>query len=357
VSAGLEPPFGARDPGNMADWIAGAPRQIERALATGVEQPWRLPRAGADLLAVGALGGSAISADLTAALYRDRLPHPLLTVRGYRWPAFVTARSLALLSSYSGETEETLALYREAGERGVPRAAITSGGTLAAWCAEDAVPCVRLPGGTPPRAAAYGSWVMVTRLLHALGWTPDPDPEWRRTARQLEARAALWAPEVPEASNPAKRLARQLDQAFVYIYAGESLEPVATRWRNQLNENAKLLAHSAVVPELNHNEVVGWEGARAREGRSAVLIVRDADDSPEVSARLTLTAEYAESRGARVLEWREDQGERLTRFVSLVQFGDYVSLYLALLAGVDPTPVASIVEFKRRLAELGARRG
>jgi len=340
----------------MGGRIAGAARQIEQGLRDRAEHPWRLARPTADLLAVGALGGSAISADLTAALYRDRMPRPLLAVRGYRWPASVTADSLAVLCSYSGETEETLALYREAGARGVPRAAIASGGTLAEWCARDQVPLARLPGGAPPRTQVYASWVALTHLVHALGWADDPAPGWRRAAERLRARAAAWAPEVPEAGNPAKRLARQLHGSFLFVYASEALEPVATRLRNQLNENAKLLAHSAVVPELNHNEVVGWEGQGALRGSSTVLVIRDAEDSPEVAARLTLTAEYAQSRGARIAEIREDEGERLSRIVSLVQFGDYVSFYLALLEGVDPTPVVSIQEFKRSLAEWGKHR-
>src|SRR5262245_872515 len=124
---------------------------------------------------------------------------------------------------------------------------------------------------------------------------------------------------------------------------------MATRLRTQLNENAKLLAHSALVPELNHNEIVGWE--RAAAGRASVLILRDREDAPEVAKRLTLTAEYAARQGAQVHEVSSGDGGRLARMASLVQWGDYLSFYLARLAGVDPTPIASIDEFKRRLAE------
>jgi glucose/mannose-6-phosphate isomerase len=167
----------------------------------------------------------------------------------------------------------------------------------------------------------------------------------------LRARAAAWAPEVPEAANPAKRAARELHGAAVYVYASETLEPVATRIRNQLNENAKLLAHSATVPELDHNEVVGWErpGAFARDG--AVLMWRDREDSAAVALRLDLTAQYLRDQGAEIVELTEEDGSRLAREVSRVVFGDFLSFYLALVTGADPTPIASIDWLKTRLAE------
>jgi len=303
------------------------------------------------------MGGSAIASDLCASLYADSMPHPLVTVRDYHWPAWVTPASLVLLSSYSGDTDETLALYREASERGIPRVAMTTGGTLARHCARDGVPFVKLPGGRPPRAALFSSWVALTRLLHALGWVDDPAASWSEAVRELEARNRECGPSVPEPDNPAKRMARSLAGRFVIIYCGsERLAPVAIRMRNQLNENAKLLGHSGVVPELNHNEIVGWEKPGPLEGRLAVLILRDAEDSPEVAIRLTITGEYAERGGARVVEADGGAAGRLARMASLVQFGDYLSLYLALSNGVDPTPIASIDELKRRLSEWGAQR-
>jgi glucose/mannose-6-phosphate isomerase len=353
----LEPPYGIRDPDGMCARIARQPDEIEQALARLAATPWRLPGGAPALLAVGALGGSAIAADLAEGLHRDRLPRPLVVVRDYRWPAFVTRDGLALLCSYSGETEETLSLYREAGERQVPRAAITTGGTLGAWCDRDRVPCARLPGGSPPRAALFSSWVTVTSLLQALGWVDDPAPAWRETAAVLRARNAAIGPEAPASTNPAKRFAQALAGRAVMIYAGsERVGPVATRVRQQLNENAKMLGHSGVVPELNHNEIVGWEREDGLRGPVAVLLLRDAEDSEATRTRLTLTGEMAARRGAAVHEVASVGEGRLARLASLVQFGDYLSLYLALMNGVDPTPVASIDEFKRRLAE-SARRG
>jgi len=343
-------PYDAVDAQGMTARIHAIPEQIEQALAAGARQPWRLPGGDPDLLAVGALGGSAIAADLTAGVFADRMPRPLLTVREYHWPACVSARSLALLCSYSGNTEETLALYDEAAVRGIPRLAMTTGGALGERCARDRVAFASLPPGSPPRAAVYASWVRLTQLVHALGWISDPEPAWREAGELLALRRAECAPEVPEDRNAIKQLARRLCGRSLFIYAGsDRLGAVARRVRNQINENAKLLAHSAVVPELNHNEVVGWEQAREVAARSTVLVLRDAEDSAAVQLRLKLTAEYVSRQGADVVELGEFQGSRLARIASLVQFGDWLSLYLALLSGVDPTPIASIDWFKHRL--------
>ncbi|HKQ57864.1 MAG TPA: bifunctional phosphoglucose/phosphomannose isomerase [Candidatus Eisenbacteria bacterium] len=356
AAAALEPPYGPRDAGGMAARIQGQPEQIQEAVERCAAHPWHPPIKTPTLLALGAVGGSAIAGDLTAGLYHDKLPHPMLTVREYHWPAFVTKDALALLCSYSGTTEETLALYREARERGVPCLAIASGGRLAEWCARDGVAWARVPGGSQPRAALFSSWVSITTLLHALGWVDDPARAWREATSALRARNASLAPDVPAANNPAKRMALELAGKIVFIYAGaERTGPVATRVRQQLNENAKMPGHSALVPELNHNEIVGWEHAAALPKKLAVLLLRDAEDSPATRTRLTLTGEYAARQGASVHEVESAGEGRLARLASLIQFGDYLSLYLALATGVDPTPIASIDEFKRRLAESAAR--
>ena len=347
----LEPAYAALDASGMLARIMGQPEQIEEALARSAAHRWHVPIAP-DLVAVGALGGSAIGADLCAGLYSDRLPRPLLTVREYRWPACVGRASIAVLSSYSGNTEETLALYREAGMRGIPRVAITTGGALAEACERDGVAFARMPGGSPPRAALFASWVPLTHLLATLGWVDDPAADWREAAAVLRQGNATLGPDAKEPANPARRLAGALHGRMIFIYAAsERLGAVATRVRNQLNENAKLLGHSAVVPELNHNEIVGWERPGAVHALASVLILHDREDTAEVTRRLTLTADYAREQGGAVHEVSSRGESRIARLASLVQFSDYLSFWLAMRGGVDPTPIASIDTFKRRLAE------
>jgi glucose/mannose-6-phosphate isomerase len=351
----LDPPYGAADAGGMAARIDDAPAQITEQLDRLAAFRWTLPARPPALLAVGGMGGSAMAAELCAAVWADRLPRPLMVVREYRWPACVGPDGLALLSSYSGNTEETLSLWREAGARGVPRVAMATGGTLREWAAREGTPAAPLPPGSPPRAALYAGWVTVTHLLHALGWLDDPVPAWRAAAVTLAGHVARWGPASPESGNPAKQLARVLLGRRVFVYAAsERTSAVATRLRHQLAENAKVLGHSALVPELDHNEIVGWERPGEEWRDVSLVVLDDREDAPEVATRLTLTAEYTQDRGAAVHRVQLPPGERLTRMAGGVLFADYVSLYLALLRGADPTPIASIVAFKRRLAERSA---
>src|SRR6185369_11566526 len=261
-------------------------------------QPWLPPVQQPSLLALGGMGGSAIAGELTAALVADSAPRPFLVVRDYHWPACVDRTALAVLSSNSGHTEETLSLAHEAVARGVPCAAIASGGALAALAGERGWPLHRLPGGMPPRAALFHGWVPLTRFVQRLGWSSDPVPGWREASALLRRRRAELGSAAAEATNPAKRLAREISGRPLYIYSGPGgPAAVAVRWRQELNENAKVLAHSAVVPELNHNEIVGWQQAGPVTRSLAVLLLRDGEDTAEVTTRLDLTAEYAARRG------------------------------------------------------------
>ncbi|MFN8586552.1 MAG: bifunctional phosphoglucose/phosphomannose isomerase [Candidatus Eisenbacteria bacterium] len=348
----LEPPFGARDAHGMAALVDAIPDHISEALARTDAAPWVLGGAAPDLVAVGGMGGSAIAAELTGALYADRLPRPWLVVRDYAWPACVNARSLAVLSSNSGNTEETLALEAASAERGIPAVALTSGGALAERARARGLHRQAVPGGMPPRASLFHAWVPMTRLVGALGWADDPREDWREAAALLADRRAVLGTTAAEAGNPAKVLARALHgrQVFVYSSAGP-VAAVGVRWRQQLNENAKLLGHSATVPELNHNEIVGWQAAGEAHRGIAVVVLRDREDPPAHVTRLELTAQYAARQGAAVHEVVSTGESRIARLASLVQFGDYLSLYLALLGGADPTDISSIDDFKRRLAE------
>jgi glucose/mannose-6-phosphate isomerase len=348
----LDPPFGAADAGGMSARIDGAPAQITAQLERLADFRWSLPARPPALLAVGGMGGSAMAAELCAALWADRLPRPMLVVREYRWPACVGADALALLSSYSGNTEETLALWHEAGARGVPRVAMATGGTLGQWAMRAGAPAAPLPPGSPPRAALYAGWVTVMHLLHALRWIDDdPVTAWRAAAAALAGHVGRWGSAIRESDNAAKQLARALLGRRVFVYAAsERTGAVATRLRHQLAENAKVLGHSALVPELDHNEIVGWERPGEEWRDVSLVVLDDREDAPEVTTRLALTAEYAQDRGAAVHRVALPPGERLSRMAGGVLFADYVSLYLALLRGVDPTPIASIDAFKRRLA-------
>ena len=300
---------------------------------------------------VAGMGGSAVGGRLAQAALGPRLDPPVRRRRRLR--AAVLGRpasTLVLCSSYSGDTEETLAAYDDALERGAPRLVATTGGALAERARRDRAPVIPLPGGFQPRAAVgYG---LVSALeAAALGRRRRRRcaTRSRRPPRWPETLAAEWGPDGAE-DGEAKALARALHGTVPVIAGAELTAPVAYRWKCQINENAGLPAFASTLPELDHNEVVGWPGAAGLGPFSAVFL-EDAGAHPRNALRSELTA--ARGRGGRPrrrARRRAAARRRLERLVSLVLLGDLVSLYLAVLAGTDPVDIAPIDRLKASLA-------
>jgi glucose/mannose-6-phosphate isomerase len=341
----------ARDSLGMEALVRSWPAQVREQRASLVRSPWRItPGQTPRLIAVGALGGSATAAELVRGLGEDTLPIPFLIIRDYAWPAAIGPGALCVLSSYSGNTEETLALYEDAGRRGATRAVISSGGEIRRRAQADGVPYVSVPSGLPPRAALGYSLVSLLALLPSLGFTGESEAALSEAEEVLSAGNRRLAPESPEAENPAKRLALALHGRVVVTYtAARFLAGVGLRWKGQVNENAKTPAFSNALPELNHNESVGWEALRALHDRFGVVCLRDTEEHPRAAAQMEWTRAMLEGEGLGVHEARGDGKSRLAKLVSLVQLGDWMSLYLAALAGVDPTPIVKIDALKRTL--------
>lgn len=342
------------DRSGMAALIASWPKQIRQQRAELALRGWPKDLGTPKIFAVGGMGGSAIASDLVCALAADRLPFPALTVRDYRWPASIGRDALVLLSSYSGNTEETLALYAEAGARGARRLALATGGELARLGAADGVPRVSLPPGLPPRAALGYSVVSLSILLEALGDPGEGEAAWAESLALLEEMSHALAPDRPEEENPAKALARALTGRALCLYAAAGFPAVvARRWKGQVNENAKTPAFDQALPEMNHNEIVGWQALAGLHPRFAAVFLTDAEASPRLARRIVATRALLEEEGVATHEVRSRGRSRLARLLSLVVLGDWVSLYLAVLAGVDPTPIAKIDRLKAALSGPG----
>jgi len=282
-------------------------------------------------LIVSGMGGSSVGGRLAAGALGPRLVRPLHLAMDYGVPAWTGPDTLVLSSSYSGDTAETLSAYELARDAGAPRLVATTGGGLAARARADGVPVVPLPGGFQPRAAV--GYALVTALEAAAV-----------LAQQL---AAEWGPDGPEEGD-AKRIARALHGSIPVIVGAELTAGVAYRWKTQLNENAELPAFASELPEHDHNEVVGWGAA---ERRLSAVFLEDPQGDARMARRIEVTAELA-AEGAAAVERVTARGEtRLERVVSLVLLGDLVSLYAAVLRGVDPAPVAAIDTLKARLAD------
>ena len=346
------------DRSDMLGAIAGLPRQLTAGYAVARSGLSRVSAAAASAPAppprpngvvVCGMGGSAIGADLVLACLPE-LPVPVAVVRGYTLPAWVGPDALVVVISYSGDTEETLACASEALRRGCTPICIASGGALASLAEEHGLPLLRVPTGGQPRASLGYLAMPLLASLEAAGLCADFSADVDETVAVLRAGNEALGPLAPEAAHAAKRLAGRLHKKQVVVYGAGLTVPAARRWKGQINENAKAPAFWNELPELDHNELMGWTSLPHVAAVTLAVFLDDAQGDARLLQRARLTAAVLEARGV-VVERVQTRGEsRLARLFSLVQIGDYVSFYLALLYGVDPTPVAAIEDFKAKLA-------
>jgi glucose/mannose-6-phosphate isomerase len=340
------------DTRSMRDLLNGFPHQLRDGLerVRGLKLPMSFPVHNVVVLG---MGGSAIGGDVARAAVSDLLRVPLLVNRDCRVPAFVGSQTLAIASSYSGNTEETIAAYEAARQAGAWIACLSSGGRLAQMAQRDGRPILRMPGGLPPRAALGYSTVMILGILSAAQLVSNLQDAVEEATGLLASMSGKLRPEVPAADNPAKSLASALHGKLIAVYAsGGILGCAAYRWRCQIEENAKNLALHHTLPEMDHNELVGWEMPPEILRRTAVVFLRDCAETPQVRHRVSLTSKLVQRRSGSVHEVFSSGGSPLARVMSTIYLGDFVSYYLACLNAVDPTPVEVIEMLKRELAAL-----
>jgi glucose/mannose-6-phosphate isomerase len=330
------------------DDILGLPDQLRDALWR-VETANLQPEDAPGGLVVAGMGGSAIGGALARAALGDRASRPIVLARGYALPAWTTPDTAILCASYSGDTEETLAIYDAAGALGARRIVATTGGQLAESAREDGVPVIPLPGGFQPRAAVAYSLVVALEVAGLCGAGERLHAEIDVAAAHAEQLVAEWGPEGHD-SCLAKDLARSLHGTIPQIAGAGLTSPIAYRWKTQINENAKTPCFSDDLPELDHNEIVGWEGA-GELGRFSAVFLDDSDLHPRIRQRIELTRGLIATNAVGTYRVEGVGETRTGRLVSLVLLGDLVSLYLAVLRNVDPTPVPSIEHLKHALAK------
>ena len=307
------------------------------------------PHDSADGLVVAGMGGSAIGGALARAVLGDRASRPIVLARGYALPAWTTPETTVLCASYSGNTEETLAVFEAAGHLGAPRIVATTGGKLAEAARADGVPVIPLPGGFQPRAAVAYSLVVALEVAAMCGAGERLHAEIDVAAAHAEELVEQWGPNRRERQPAEGARPRSARHASRRSPAPGSPSPIAYRWKTQINENAKAPAFASELPELDHNEICGWDGI-ADLGPFTSVFLDDSDLHPRIRQRIELTRGLIASQG--VNTYRVDGvGEtRAERLVSLVLLGDLVSLYLAVLRGVDPAAVEVIDRLKSTLA-------
>ena len=340
------------DQGDMFGRIRELGSQLVRAWADA--EAVELPRGAerAEQVVIAGMGGSATAGDYFAALCALSAEVPVHVVRGYSLPNYVSERTLVVLSSYSGDTEESLACYDDAWRRGAPVIATTTGGKLAERAGEDGVPVYRFSYRASPRAALAHSLAPLLRIGARLGHIAlgDEDIQYAGESHRAFVEGEL-VPEVPEGGNRAKELARALHGRIGLVLGAEHLAPVASRFKNQLAENGKALGAADVLPEADHNLVVGLgTGAKAGECLSLVTLEAEASYDPRVQKRFDVSAQLFEEDGVPVHRLSVGGESLLAQLLNGTAWGDYVSCYLALLNGVDPSPVPQIVRLKAALA-------
>ncbi len=332
--------------GQLADILA-LPDQLRDALwrvQSANLQPYDAPGG----LVVAGMGGSAIGGALARVALGDRASRPMVLARSYELPAWATPDTTVLCCSYSGNTEETLAVFEAAGALGARRITATTGGKLAEAARADGVPVIPFPGGFQPRAAVAYALVVALEVAGLCGAGERLHAEIDVAAAHAERLVAKWRPDGPADSLP-KELARGLQGTIVQVAGAGLTAPIAYRWKTQFNENAKLPCFCHELPELDHNELVGWQGA-PELGRFAAVFLDDADLHPRVRQRIELTRGFIAADAAVTYRVESIGTSATERLVSLVLLGDLVSLYLAVLRGVDPGPVEILERLKRALA-------
>jgi len=339
------------DKSNYIRFLEEFPDQLQDALTLKIPGTAK-QKSDIRNVVIAGMGGSAIGGELVQSIYYDEIPVPLQVVRDYNLPSFVNRNSLAIVSSYSGNTEETLSSYRQALQTGAAVICITTGGMLAQKAEGDRIPVVFLPKGYQPRAAIGYSAIPLLRILHIYGLLPEKSSEIEETINCLRNLNRKYSPENGEQSEPFK-LAMQIKGKIPVIYTGPPpFNALGTRWRCQLNENAQILAYSNTLPELNHNEIMGWDREVSNVGDVFAVFLRDKEESPAIARRMEITQEIIRKHSGEFAEVWSTGESVLAKVFSLLYYGDYTSYYLALLNKKDPSVIENINYLKTKLQKL-----
>lgn len=291
------------------------------------------------------MGGSASAGDFVLDWLRSDLKIPSTVQREPTLPTFVSPRTLFVAISYSGETFETLAAFRAAAKRGAALAGIGTGGTLAKVCSQNKAPFVVVPKSVAPRAALSQLIIAVADVLENVSIVPSTYRERKETFRELKSLRKRVEVAASTDQNPAKRLASQLFGRLLAIYSLQRMASVARRFKNQLAENSKEHSKYDSLPEACHNEIEGWQ----RSSTLTPVIIRDFESPLEHSIVEAFRSTIRSSARVRLIDVRVPGRNRLSRLLVPTMFLDYVSTYLALVKGVDPTPTELIAKYRRQL--------
>lgn len=330
----------------MKELVHAFPAQLREALQIGLDSSLPALPDGRqiDNVLVSGLGGSGIGGEIVYDLCKNQLKVPFTVNKDYDIPASVGKNTLFIACSYSGNTEETLSALEQALERGALISAITSGGKLAELADEHGFGYIKIPGGMPPRACLGYSLVQQFFTLAHYGLI---DTEFEE---HFEDAAKLLEEKRDEISEYTKQLADELHDKTIVIYAPDGYGSIATRWRQQINENSKMLCWHHVLPEMNHNEILGW---RDEQPKVAPFFFLTDDTHRRTRRRIELTKQVVDKLVDRIYEMEVNNGSRIIKAMYLSYVGDWLSVHLADKRGVDAVDITTIEFLKGELAKLG----
>jgi len=302
-------------------------------------------------IVVVGMGGSAIGGEILHDWLRDEFPIPIEVCKDYTLPAYANENTLVFAVSYSGNTEETLNAFVDAIRRKCMTITITSGGHLLSFSEKLGIPHVTIPSGLFPRVAIPYMFFPMPALLASMGILPNVEDDVQEVIRVLERLSEENSPQTPTERNPSKKLALELAETVPVVYGFRQYGAISRRLKTQLNENSKVLSKHDVFPELNHNEVVGWEAPEALTKKFSIILIRDRDEPPEIQHRIEATKALALHKAQKVLEIYAEGRRKLAKMFSVLQVGDFASIYLAILQGIDPAPVEIIDKIKMEMSK------
>ncbi|MEK7818178.1 MAG: bifunctional phosphoglucose/phosphomannose isomerase [Bacteroidota bacterium] len=337
------------DPQGMKKLLEEFPKQVAEAIKIGNDAKIKLNLKNINSIVLSGLGGSAIGGDLLRSYLSDDLKIPFSVSRNYFLPNFVDKNTLVIIGSYSGNTEETIASYKDAIKKGAKILAVSSGGVVTEMAKKNNHALIKIPGGLPPRAALGYSFFPLLVTFSKLKLIKNQSVALKETLAMLKNKSKEFSSD----NNATIELAKEIFGKLPIVFSSaDRIDSVNIRWRGQINENSKSLAYGHFFPELNHNEVVGWESLKGMMKNSHIIYLRDKEDHKRVALRMEITKDIIGKYADGITEVWSEGKSLLTRIFSLIHFGDWVSFYLAMLNNVDPTPVKKIDYLKQKLSEV-----
>jgi len=342
--------YSTLDPSNLGERLGDLPGQCQAAWQQTHAVSLPEFRSRIDQVIIAGMGGSAIAGDLVADLAAPQETVPVTVVRDTRLPFALDDHSLVIACSYSGNTKETLSLFHQAVEAQAAVVAVTGGGVLAQRATEGGI--LLLPVNTPgePRSAVGYNLMVLLALLHRLELVETKEADVQTAVAALAQRVAKLVSTNTTKDNPAKQLAQELEGKLPMVYGGGVFRGVARRWKTQFNENAKVWAFFETIPELLHNSVESYSSGPPAGQPLMALLLRPNLGPKEIDKHYEVVSELLNRNSIPHRVLPGNGGTPLAQLLGMLVLGDYVSYYLALLRGVDPSPTPTIEEGKELLA-------